>query len=700
MRSRSFADRLWQDVTQFDWSQFSGEVALRNSIGTVVPLALATWLGLPFAGLAGSLGALNVAFSDGTDSYTSRAGRMLVSAICVALSVLVGSTTGHSAWLVVTIASIWSLAGGLMVVVGPQAAQVGIVSVILFVVFAGQPSDASQAVVRTLWALGGGLLQIPLASWPWRSYPFHASILAEAFHKLAAHTRDGLKSEETIPATNEMTEASRILTGISSNFSRTIEIYRSMLNQGERIRLELVALRDIRRQLASAPGDNGGNDRVSDVALAAADVLDQAANSITNGDSRSEAQTVLARFEQSAHALRKVFAGSANGLESAAVAHVLALSGQIRALINLANLQSFGGADLAEPAPVPALSFWFDRYSETLRANLSLRSAGMRHAIRLSACVVVAEITACATHSRYGFWIPMTAAIVLKPDFTGTFSRGLARFIGTFAGLIVAAALMYFVFGMKLVCVALTGIFMFAMRSAGRANYTIMVGSITALIVILLSLMGAPPSKTVLVRGEETLVGGALALLSYALWPTWESKLTPIALAELCDALKSYFYAVMMAYMASGSQTQIALSARRLAARLARANAEASVERLYGEPLRSEAELSVAVRLLASSRRLGLATMALEAGAYHDRPIENAVSALRVFTDDVEATLQALSEKLRGASPAIDRLPNLRADQIALKAAADHHGTLIVSQSDQITNAVNTMTELTVKLRA
>jgi uncharacterized membrane protein YccC len=699
MSSRSFARLLWQDVTRFDRSQFSAEVALRNSIGVVAPLALATWMGLPFAGLAGSLGALNVAFSDGTDSYASRAGRMLMSAICVALSVFGGSITGRSSLLVITIASIWSLAGGLMVVVGPQAAQVGIVSVILFIVFAGQPSDVTQSLSHALWALGGGLLQIPLASWPWRSHSFHAGILAKAFHKLAAHTRDGLKSQETIPAANQMTEANRTLTGISSNFTPTIQIYRSMLNQGERIRLELVALRDIHRQLVSALDDKAGYDRVTDVVLAAADVLDQAANSLTDDGAPSKAQTVLARFEQSARALRETFADTTNGLESAAVAHVLALSGQIRALTNLEDFGSFSGTSLEEPAPVPALSFWFDWYSETLRANLSLRSAGMRHAIRLAACVLVAEIVACATHSRFGFWIPMTAAIVLKPDFTGTFSRGLARFIGTFVGLLVAAALMYFVFGMKLVCIALTGIFMFAMRSAGRANYAIMVGSITALIVILLSLIGAPPSRTVIVRGEETLVGGALALLSYALWPTWESKLTPIALAELCDALKSYFYAVMMAYTASGSQTQIALSGRRLAARLARANAEASVERLYGEPLRSDADLGVAVRLLASSRRLGLATMALEAGAYHDRPIETAVSALRVFSDDVEATLQALSEKLRGAPSSIDRLPNLRADQIALKGAADHNGTLIVSQSDQITNAVNTMAELTDKLR-
>jgi hypothetical protein len=256
MASRSFARRLWQDVTRLDWSEISVPVALRNSIGVVLPLAFATALGRPLAGLAASIGALNVAFSDSTDPYALRAGRMLASAVCGALSVFVGSVTGRTSWLEVTRAAIWSLAGGLLVVAGPQAAQVGLVSIILFIVFAAQPSNPAQSALTALSVLAGGLLQLPLAAAPWpsRSRTFHASVLAEAFRKLASHARDSLQDEETIPATDEMTEANRMLTGISSNFSRTIETYRSLLNQGERMRLELVALRHIRNQLTAAGG--------------------------------------------------------------------------------------------------------------------------------------------------------------------------------------------------------------------------------------------------------------------------------------------------------------------------------------------------------------------------------------------------------------------------------------------------------------
>jgi hypothetical protein len=212
-----------------------------------------------------------VAFSDGEDFYAARAGRMMVSAICVALSVFIGSVAENTAWLAIVMVAIWSLAGGLMVVLGPQAAQVGIVSVILLILFAGQPAGVAQSAVNASWALGGGALEIVLAAWPWRSRSFHATVLAEAFRELASHTRAGLKGEETIPALSEMSEANHTLTGISSNFSRTIETYRALLNQGERIRLELVALRHIGVQLAAADGDAMKRERVRRVALAAAE---------------------------------------------------------------------------------------------------------------------------------------------------------------------------------------------------------------------------------------------------------------------------------------------------------------------------------------------------------------------------------------------------------------------------------------------
>lgn len=133
------------------------------------------------------------------------------------------------------------------------------------------------------------------------------------------------------------------------------------------------------------------------------------------------------------------------------------------------------------------------------------------------------------------YWLPMTVAIVLKPDFAATFTRGLGRLAGTVLGLLLATALVYAVFGQVAGRVALVGVLVFAVRSLGPANYGLTVTAITALVVVLTSFAGAAPEATILECGGYTLAGGALALAAYAAWPTWERTQTPALLANLLD---------------------------------------------------------------------------------------------------------------------------------------------------------------------
>lgn len=69
--------------------------------------------------------------------------------------------------------------------------------------------------------------------------------------------------------------------------------------------------------------------------------------------------------------------------------------------------------------------------SSTLKANVTLRSSAFRHAIRLSGTLTVAVLLYRFLHLPRGYWIPLTALIILKPDFFTTFSRGSARILGT-----------------------------------------------------------------------------------------------------------------------------------------------------------------------------------------------------------------------------------------------------------------------------
>jgi uncharacterized membrane protein YccC len=133
---------------------------------------------------------------------------------------------------------------------------------------------------------------------------------------------------------------------------------------------------------------------------------------------------------------------------------------------------------------------------------------------------------------------------VLKPEFAVTFSRGVLRIFGTLAGLLLATALFHFLPIHTATEILLIGIFMFLVRWIGQANYGLFAVAISALIVLLISITGIAPKEVTAARGMNTIIGGAFALLAYAVWPTWERNRLPDLFAALLDAYRNSFRSI------------------------------------------------------------------------------------------------------------------------------------------------------------
>ena len=132
----------------------------------------------------------------------------------------------------------------------------------------------------------------------------------------------------------------------------------------------------------------------------------------------------------------------------------------------------------------------------------------------------------------------------------------------------------------------------------------------------------------------------------------------------------------------------------RVAARLSRSNLEASIGRASVEPGVSAERLALLSAILASTRRLSRALLALEAaiGPPGAAPVPQ---SFRTFADDTDLTLYYLAALLRGSAITPDLLPDLRADHSAL-LGSPHIGqphALINTEADRLTNAVNTLSE-------
>ncbi|WP_033821509.1 FUSC family protein [Kitasatospora sp. MBT63] len=67
--------------------------------------------------------------------------------------------------------------------------------------------------------------------------------------------------------------------------------------------------------------------------------------------------------------------------------------------------------------------------------------AGREYGARVAVCVTASTAAALLLHTEHWFWLPATAAFLVKPDFGPLFSRVVNRFAGTALGVVLFAAL-------------------------------------------------------------------------------------------------------------------------------------------------------------------------------------------------------------------------------------------------------------------
>jgi hypothetical protein len=130
------------------------------------------------------------------------------------------------------------------------------------------------------------------------------------------------------------------------------------------------------------------------------------------------------------------------------------------------------------------------------------------------------------------------------------------------------------------------------------------------------------------------------------------------------------------------------LQQSRAEARLARSNAEASVERTLGEPPASARfDPQLALSLLAAFRRYALGALALHA-ALDDRPT-HPKPELAPLHDQIVASFLVLAAALRSGTPAV--LPPLRETHSKLPPNTD---PALAEQTDVLVDSINTLASL------
>ncbi len=684
--------QAFRQASDFDRAEVSLRAGLIAAIPVAAMLALGIALNSPTAAVTMGVGAMlvGVSWRAGNGPLIPPIGTMLAATGVLTLCTLVGTLSGRWPWLHLGVLLIVCLIAGLATSLGRRGIAPGNQAIIAYVVFGRFPENFANAcglaglvlaggASQTLWA---SLVGVPAA---WRR---QRQALANAYHKLA----DLLTAVDSsgAPSANALELAEGVLTVPALFADPEREALAGLVDEGRRIRLELASLASAVDQ---ARRDQPllyeqARDQRRQVQLRVANVIEGIAGAIggTPGSAVAlgPAADELTRWGAEREPLPVERVDERLG----------ALIGQVAAAARLAAaVDAPGGRLLLVGRPTLGGRGLRRRVGHRLRgdlrqirANATLESAAGRHALRLAVVVAGTELLTQRVALPRGYWAVVAAATVLRPSFGATFTRGAERVTGTCAGVVVATLIAVAIDPSGWGLVAVVASLAFITYAVFPASFTVGTAMLTAVIVFLLHAVVGDSVTTALDRGLDTVIGGGIGLLAYALWPTWSARSMGPMLSRLVDAQHEYAWTVLGALVSGERADPATLRDEARAARAVFSDADAVVGLALAEPRRGDADPRIAAATLGALRRVVYAVHALrlELGEEPEPAPRPELAPLR---ETVNGALITLSVALHDGDPARS-LPPLR--RVLRKVDWKPADERLRPALDELVDAVNT----------
>ena len=559
---------LLLDLIVFDRQRLGWRLAIRTTIALVVPLELAHLLAMPSLTWVG-IGAFLLAVGDSTDDGDRHQMFRLIVGAGVGSLALASGVLAATTLLTAALGMLfWGAVAGLIGVYGTALATMGLPIAWAYVELglpAHDHSPASVARLAALFALGGAvtvtftwLLSVvspyrPLQHATAAAFRAIATYLPIAFAQQDDDPRKLVSSETRVR--RSIAEARRVC----AELRRGQEAWSGVIQRN----MILIEIADRLFSFAAVLRERPKRARDPNVSLTAlGDAISQLAAAIAAPPTPEKRRELLVGFDRVT-------------TQSSAIC----VEGQMAALIEQAVQIVLGNVPVERISPtVSSTSCGFSELLSPLTVCLDRKSVVGRHALRFGLVCAAGVVVFWSFPLPFGYWVPLTVTVVLKPYAGATLSRTVQRLVGTGAGILVSSTLVSFVAAPQfdIVVVALAFFWMMAVLPF---NYCLAIFFLSAGLIPLEHLLNPGLSEDVaLPRLAAAGVGAFLAIVGgHLLWPDFEYKNLPGLLHASIRSMTLYADQVL------GQADGPSFEAAHRTAGLDTTNLQAAIQRTIGE---------------------------------------------------------------------------------------------------------------------
>ncbi|MFC4588591.1 FUSC family protein [Sphaerisporangium corydalis] len=474
----------------------------RVFLAVTTPLVAGWAFGHITLGLLPAMGAMAASLSDrGVSSYRARTFRVVSAGAGGACGYMAGHAARGLGWWTVLVLAAVSVVSALVSTGGASGSLSGLQFMVMTVLGIGVPYPQS-AGAGALAYLSGALwaLLLVLAGWPLRPRAAEEAAAAQAYRALG-----GLFGVD--PA-----ERPRALGAFDTALKAAYDTVfgaRSAAAGPDAERTRLIALLNQASQIRGALSSLTLEDREPPPEVAAA--VRSLADALAGGGRPGPPPS---------------FPGGSPAL---------------RALCSAVE----GAAELVSGGEVAEEQLPYERvgYADRLRTTWE----GVRYGhlarvytLRLTLCMAAAAAFSELHWIERSYWVMLTVALVLKPDFGSVFARAVQRGLGTVAGAVIGTLVLLVVPYGPAILVPIA-VFAALLPYGQQRNWGLMSTFQVPLVVLLVDLLTGAGPRLAEVRLVDSLIGCAIVLLlGYLPWPgSWQAPVGP-GFADAVSATARY----------------------------------------------------------------------------------------------------------------------------------------------------------------